>query len=821
MLSSPRPRRGTAILAAAGLAAFALTGIATAGSATAATTPTAASSTVNPYSPANGHAYRHGVIPTVSQQAKMNGYAKAHPNVTTATGPQTLSYGGGIGGVGVTSGHNKTYLIFYGNQWGTSSTDANGNLKFTGDSAGAAGVSQQMFKGIGTNSELWSADLTQWCDGAGVASGATVCPASGASYIPYQTGGVLSGVWYDNSAASPAAATALQLGQEAVTAATHFGNTTAASNRYAYYVIMSPHGTNPDNYQGAYCAWHDYTGDVGASSPAGNLAFSNQPYNIDSGAGCGVGFVNSPGTTDGFTMTLGHEWHETMSDQFPAGGWTNHTGSAYNGEENSDECAWLAPGTAGGAANISFGSFGTYAEQASWSNDTNNCAISHPIVSHGTGSVTVTNPGNQTGTVGTAISLQMSASGGSAPYTWSATGLPAGLSINASTGLISGTPTTAATYSATVTAKDTTNATGSASFSWTISTSGGGTFTVTNPGNQTGYVGDSASLRISASGGTGPYTWAATGLPPGLAISGTTANGRITGTYTNAGSYHVTVTATDSNSATGSTSFTWTVSTGTLATVNPGNQTGAVGTLESLQLHARGGTGPYAWSATGLPPGLTLDASTGQIRGTPNTAGTYSVRATVTDATNTSATTSFSWFISTLQIVDPGAQNWEIGVPVNLQMQATGGAPAYTWSANNLPAGLSISSTTGLISGTPACSVLGCSFFTVQPSISVVDSTKVEASRTLHITLQTAVSNQVRSTLSATVGQAYQLQATANNGYTPYTWSASNLPPGLSISPDGLISGTPTLAGKYTGAVTVTDAIGATDSVSVTWTIKP
>ena len=438
MTSFTRSRRSVAILGAAGLATLALTGIATAASANAA-------SAANPYSPAAGHPYRHGVVPTVSQQAKMNSYAKAHPSTVTATGPQTLSYGGGIGGVGVLSGHSKVYLVFYGTQWGTQTTDANGNAKFSGDSAGAAGVSQQMFKGIGTNSELWSAELTQWCDGAGVATGATVCPASGANYIPYQTGGVLSGVWYDNSVASPAAATGHQLGVEALNAANHFGNTTAASNRYAYYVILSPHGTNPDNYQGQYCAWHDYNGDTtltggAVSSTVGNFAFSNQPYNIDSGAGCGVGFVNSPGTTDGFTMTLGHEWHETMSDQFPAGGWTNHTGSAYNGQENSDECAWLAPATAGGAANISFGSFGTYAEQASWSNDTNNCAISHPIVNHGTGSVTVTNPGNQTGTVGTAKSLQMSASGGTAPYTWSATGLPTGLSIGSSTGTDLGHP---------------------------------------------------------------------------------------------------------------------------------------------------------------------------------------------------------------------------------------------------------------------------------------------------------------------------------------------------------------------------------------------
>jgi hypothetical protein len=496
MTSFTRSRRTTAVIGAVGLATLALTGIATASSASAATT-------ANPYSPANGHSYRHGVTPTIQQQAKMNAYAQAHPNSPAVTGPETLSYGGGIDGIGVQSGHSKVYLVFYGNQWGTQTTDANGNAKFSGDSAGAAGAAQQMFKGIGTNGELWSADLTQWCDGAGVATGATSCPASGASYIPYQTGGVLSGVWYDNAGASPATASGHQLGVEAVNAAAHFGNTTAASNRYAYYVILSPHGTNPDSYQGQYCAWHDYNGDStltggGVSSPYGDIAFSNQPYNMDSGAGCGVGFVNSPGTLDGWTMTLGHEWHEMMSDQNPAGGWTNHTGSSYNGQENSDECAWLSPGTSGGAANVSFGSFGTYAEQASWSNDTNNCAISHAIVSHGTGGVTVTNPGSQTGTVGTPKSLTMSASGGTAPYTWSATGLPTGLSINSSTGVISGTPSAAGTFSSTVTATASAGGSGNTTFSWTIGTTGGGCTGAGQKVANSGFESGSTSWTASA-----------------------------------------------------------------------------------------------------------------------------------------------------------------------------------------------------------------------------------------------------------------------------------------------------------------------------------
>jgi hypothetical protein len=487
--------RGVARLALAGLASLSLAGAALA-MAPEASASSSSSSTANPYSPAYQHSYRHGVIPTLGQYAKMKAWATSHasPQASAATGPETLSYGGGINGVGVLDGHAKVYLVFYGNQWGTQSTDSSGDLTFSGDPDGGAPVAQEMFKGIGTGNELWSAVLTQWCDGAGVSAGATSCPASGASYVPYQSGGVLSGVWYDDSQASPSAASGNQLGQEAVSAAAHFGNTTSAANRDAYYVILSPTGTNPDNYQGQYCAWHDYTGDSSltggaVNSPYGDLAFSNQPYNMDSGSGCGVGFINSPGTLDGWTMTLGHEWQEMMSDQFPAGGWTNQqSGSSYNGQENADECAWLSPGTAGGAGMVSMGT-GTFAEQATWSNDTNECDLSHAIVNHGGSgnTVSVTNPGNQTSTVGTAVSLQISGSdSGGASLSYSATGLPAGLSISSS-GLISGTPSSTGTSSVTVTAKDSTGASGSTSFSWTVNSSGGGGGgTITNGGFESG-----------------------------------------------------------------------------------------------------------------------------------------------------------------------------------------------------------------------------------------------------------------------------------------------------------------------------------------------
>ncbi|MFD8421130.1 putative Ig domain-containing protein [Streptomyces sp. NPDC059466] len=120
----------------------------------------------------------------------------------------------------------------------------------------------------------------------------------------------------------------------------------------------------------------------------------------------------------------------------------------------------------------------------------------------GTGNtVTVTNPGNRTTATGSSVSLQIAAGDSAgAALTYSATGLPTGLSINASTGLISGTASTAGTYAVTVTAKDGTGASGSASFTWTVSTSGGGNCTpaqlLGNPGFESGSASWTASSGV-------------------------------------------------------------------------------------------------------------------------------------------------------------------------------------------------------------------------------------------------------------------------------------------------------------------------------------
>src|SRR3954463_285763 len=316
------------------------------------------------------HSYRHGLVPTVEKAAKD---ALGLPIIGLNL---QLTYGGGNSGGGVTTGAPKVYLVFWGSQWGTAGTDASGYTTLTGDTKGTAPRLQAFFKGLGTNNEGWSRVMSQYCEG--ISSGSKTCTAS-SPHVGYPTGGALAGVWVDNSSPTPSQSTGDQLAQEAINAAAHFGNTTGASNRNVQYAILSPTGTHPDGYNTAsstWCAWHDWTGDFNVSSPYGGIAFANDPYIPDMGSSCGSNFVNAggAGTIDGVTIVDGHEYSEVITDQFPAGGWTDLQGS-----ENADKCAWISSGQ-GAATNLAT-STGSFPVQGTWANDFNGgrggCETSH------------------------------------------------------------------------------------------------------------------------------------------------------------------------------------------------------------------------------------------------------------------------------------------------------------------------------------------------------------------------------------------------------------------------------------------------------------
>src|SRR5206468_8949750 len=115
-----------------------------------------------------------------------------------------------------------------------------------------------------------------------------------------------------------------------------------------------------------------------ASSSYGDIAFTNLPYLTDMGSSCGQNYVNAgtSGTLDGVTIVEGHEYAETITDQNPAGGWTD-----VQGYENADKCAWQSTGR-GASVDVPFVT-GSFAMQSTWSNDigtTGGCESSHPIV---------------------------------------------------------------------------------------------------------------------------------------------------------------------------------------------------------------------------------------------------------------------------------------------------------------------------------------------------------------------------------------------------------------------------------------------------------
>ncbi len=171
--------------------------------------------------------------------------------------------------------------------------------------------------------------------------------------------------------------------------------------------------------------------------------------------------------------------------------------------------------------------------------------------------------------------------------------------------------------------------------------------TITNPGNQTNNEGDAVSLPINASDPDGdPLTYSASGLPPGTSLNGTL----IEGTLTLPGTYTATVSVNDGRGGIASATFDWVVQTVSVNSpptlANPGAQSTIEGQSDSLTLSASDPDGdPLTFGASGLPPGLSLNASTGTISGTATAAGTYSVTASVSDG-QSSDSESFTWTVT-------------------------------------------------------------------------------------------------------------------------------------------------------------------------------
>jgi len=427
-----------------------------------------------------------------------------------------------------------------------------------------------------------------------------------------------------------------------------------------------------------------------------------------------------------------------------------------------------------------------------------------------TGPLNINTTALPSATAGTAYSTRVTVGGGSAPYSFSIGygGLPAGLALEAGTGVISGTPTGSGSFIVDVAVTD--NAGGSVDREFTLDLVQ--PLVISTSTLPRGTTGTPYSVPLVAAGGKAPlnYSVSSGGLPAGVSLSAT--SGSLSGVPTATGDFSCTVTVSDATGRAVSRQLTASVDA-PLAVVSSGLDTAKKGIPYSFTPAATGGYSSRSWSIQSgvLPAGLSLDPATGGISGTPTESVTRAVTLMVQDSYARVAFASFPLTVTVpLAFTATKLPNAYNGAPYAEFVAMTGGLPPYSFRQSGLPSGLSLNAATGAITG--SSSINGGNTVSVTVSDS---STPTPQSITQNFSLRTTTLITPTSTgrlPNARKGTALPPYVLGASGGTPpygFTLIGGALPGGVSFDPSGAtLSGTPSEAGDFSFTVHLADSLG-------------